>query len=82
MSIVNACRDRDGLRFDYRDHHEHGSTRAVEPHRLVFINRKWYLVAYDLDRADCVSANTEVKCSSAAVMARQVRGRAGARSFY
>ncbi|MGV9840270.1 helix-turn-helix transcriptional regulator [Nocardia niigatensis] len=51
-SIVNACRDREGLRFEYNDHHQRGSRRAVEPHRLVFVNRKWYLVAYDLDRAD------------------------------
>lgn len=52
ISIVNACHNREGLRFDYRDHHQRSTVRTVEPYRLVFVNRKWYLVAYDLDRAD------------------------------
>ena len=28
------------------------ATRTVEPHRLVTLGRRWYLVAWDLDRAD------------------------------
>ena len=29
-----------------------GSSRYVEPHRLVSLGRRWYLVAWDLDRGD------------------------------
>ena len=45
--IAQACRDAERLRFDHRDAHRH-----VEPHRLVLLGRKWYLVAWDLDRVD------------------------------
>jgi len=50
--IAAACRDHDRLRFDYRDHDGTESVRAVEPHRLVHTGRRWYLVGWDLDRAD------------------------------
>jgi predicted DNA-binding transcriptional regulator YafY len=50
--IANACRDHERLRFDYRDHHDASSLRLVEPHRLVNWGRRWYLVAWDDDRAD------------------------------
>jgi predicted DNA-binding transcriptional regulator YafY len=47
-----ACRDREKLRFDYRDHGGAASRRIVEPYRLVQHGRHWYLLAYDVDRAD------------------------------
>ncbi|CAG7657364.1 helix-turn-helix transcriptional regulator [Actinacidiphila bryophytorum] len=47
-----ACRDREQLRFDYRDHGGAASRRAVEPYRLVHHGRRWYLLAYDVERAD------------------------------
>ncbi|MEW2523170.1 helix-turn-helix transcriptional regulator [Actinacidiphila alni] len=50
--IGAACRDRERLRFDYRDHSGAASRRAVEPYRLVHHGRRWYLLAYDVDRAD------------------------------
>lgn len=50
--IAAACRDREGLRFDYRSHEGAESVRAVEPYRLVHSGRRWYLVAWDLDRTD------------------------------
>lgn len=50
--IAAACRDHDRLRFDYRDHDGTATVRAVEPYRLVHTGRRWYLVAWDLDRAD------------------------------
>src|SRR6266545_1166594 len=34
-AIAGACRDRQRLRFDYRDHDGSASIRSVEPHRLV-----------------------------------------------
>ncbi|GAA2414137.1 YafY family protein [Streptomyces pulveraceus] len=50
--IAGACRDAERLRFAYRDHSGSVSRRTVEPHRLVCTEHRWYLVAWDLDRAD------------------------------
>ncbi|MEU4062937.1 YafY family protein [Streptomyces wedmorensis] len=50
--LANACRDGKRLRFAYRDHGGASSRRTVEPHRLVCTERRWYLVAWDLDRGD------------------------------
>ena len=52
VSIVHACRDNEGLRFDYRSRDGIASGRHVEPHRLVSANQRWYLVAWDVDRND------------------------------
>ena len=38
------------MRFDYTSHDGTASVRAVEPHRLVHTGRRWYLVAWDVDR--------------------------------
>jgi predicted DNA-binding transcriptional regulator YafY len=50
--IASACRDRERLRFAYRSRDASESTRHVEPHSLVNLGRRWYLVAWDCDRAD------------------------------
>jgi predicted DNA-binding transcriptional regulator YafY len=50
--IAAACRDRERLRFAYRDHDGGTSRRLVEPHRLVHTGRRWYLVAWDCGRED------------------------------
>ncbi|MFF9349803.1 helix-turn-helix transcriptional regulator [Streptomyces sp. NPDC014734] len=50
--LAGACRDSERLRFAYRDHSGSVSRRTVEPHRLVCTERRWYLVAWDLDRGD------------------------------
>lgn len=50
--LANACRDSERLRFAYEDHNGAASRRTVEPHRLVCSERRWYLVAWDLDRED------------------------------
>ncbi|MFJ5263058.1 helix-turn-helix transcriptional regulator [Streptomyces sp. NPDC088387] len=50
--LAGLCRDTERLRFDYRDHEGASTRRSVEPHRLVCTERRWYLVAWDLDRAD------------------------------
>jgi predicted DNA-binding transcriptional regulator YafY len=50
--LANACRDNERLRFAYLDHGGSATRRTVEPHRLVCTERRWYLVAWDLDRAD------------------------------
>ncbi|MEV4871106.1 YafY family protein [Streptomyces syringium] len=50
--LAHACRDSRRLRFDYRGHEGDATRRTVEPHRLVWAQRRWYLVAWDADRAD------------------------------
>jgi predicted DNA-binding transcriptional regulator YafY len=50
--IAAACRDQEQLRFDYSSHDGRPSQRRVEPYRLVTWGRRWYLVAFDTDRAD------------------------------
>jgi predicted DNA-binding transcriptional regulator YafY len=51
-AITAAARDRERLRFDYRSHDGTASRRDVEPYRLVNWGRRWYLVAWDTQRAD------------------------------
>ena len=48
--IASACRDHEKLRFRYTSREGAASTREVEPHRLVYTWRRWYLAAWDLDR--------------------------------
>jgi predicted DNA-binding transcriptional regulator YafY len=50
--IAGACRDNERLRFKYESHEGEPSRRIVEPHRLVHTGRRWYLVAWDVDRGD------------------------------
>jgi predicted DNA-binding transcriptional regulator YafY len=52
MTIAEACRRRERLRFDYTSARGGQSRRSAEPHSLVSFGRHWYLVAYDLDRDD------------------------------
>jgi predicted DNA-binding transcriptional regulator YafY len=51
-AVAQACRDAERLRFRYTARDGEQSDRHVEPHRLVSLGRRWYLVAYDLDRLD------------------------------
>lgn len=50
--LAAACRDQEIAGFDYRDRSGTFTTRRVEPHRLVPTGFRWYLVAWDLHRAD------------------------------
>ncbi|GAB2830494.1 helix-turn-helix transcriptional regulator [Streptomyces daliensis] len=50
--LAHACRDHERVRFAYESHDKSASRRSVEPHRLVSTRRRWYLVGWDLDRAD------------------------------
>ncbi|OXM58294.1 DNA-binding transcriptional regulator [Amycolatopsis thailandensis] len=53
LTVLTACcRDHEVLRFGYRSHDGSESVRKVEPYRLVNWGRRWYLVAWDLDRGD------------------------------
>lgn len=51
-TVAQACRDEERLRFAYTAQNGERSSRHVEPHRLVALGRRWYLVAYDLRRDD------------------------------
>ncbi len=50
--IAAACRDSECLRFAYRSRDGTDSRRLVEPHTLVNLGRRWYLVAWDRSRED------------------------------
>ncbi len=51
-ALALACRDHETLRFDYETHDGGASRRKVEPYRLANWGRRWYLVAYDVDKKD------------------------------
>ena len=51
-TIAMACRGEERLRFAYTAREREASDRHVEPHRLVSLGRRWYLIAWDLDRGD------------------------------
>jgi predicted DNA-binding transcriptional regulator YafY len=50
--LALACRDTERVRFSYTAASGEESRRHVEPHRLVSLGRRWYLVGYDIDRGD------------------------------
>jgi predicted DNA-binding transcriptional regulator YafY len=51
-ALAAACRDHEKIRIRYQSHDGTASERSVEPHRLVTWGRRWYLVAWDSERAD------------------------------
>ena len=57
VTLADAIRDRETLRFDYAprdavDDDEPAAPRRAEPHHLVTSHGRWYLVGWDLDRDD------------------------------
>jgi predicted DNA-binding transcriptional regulator YafY len=50
--LALACRDNEQVRFDYRARDGDETRRLVEPHNLVSAGRRWYLVGWDVRRAD------------------------------
>ncbi|ONI90246.1 DNA-binding transcriptional regulator [Saccharothrix sp. ALI-22-I] len=50
-AIAGACRDHQRLRFPYAGR-DGGTRRHVEPLGLAHTGRRWYLVAWDVDKAD------------------------------
>jgi len=49
-TLARSSRDNERLRFGYRTYSGAAGDRHVEPHHVVPIGRRWYLVAWDLDR--------------------------------
>ncbi|SDN03146.1 helix-turn-helix transcriptional regulator [Actinacidiphila guanduensis] len=52
VTLALTCRDGERLGFSYTAADGSSSAREVEPYRLVRIDHRWYLVAYDLLRHD------------------------------
>ncbi len=52
QQVAQACRDHEGLRFDYVSGAGATSRRRAEPYQLVHRRGRWYLLAFDLDRDD------------------------------
>ncbi|GAA2724700.1 helix-turn-helix transcriptional regulator [Cellulomonas aerilata] len=57
LAVSDAVRSREVLRFDYRSDQaqadgEPGPARRVQPHHLLARGGRWYLLGWDLDRAD------------------------------
>ncbi|WP_018656295.1 helix-turn-helix transcriptional regulator [Actinomadura flavalba] len=50
-ALAAACRAHERLRFDYTAHQGAATRREAEPYRLVNWGRRWYLLAWDVDRA-------------------------------
>jgi predicted DNA-binding transcriptional regulator YafY len=50
--VAATIRKRERLRLGYVDNEGKATERHVEPVRLVHTGRRWYLVAFDLDRDD------------------------------
>jgi predicted DNA-binding transcriptional regulator YafY len=52
MTLAMCCRRSERVTFTYLDAADRITDRRVEPHRLVSLGRRWYLVGFDLDRYD------------------------------
>jgi len=52
MTLAMCCRRSERVAFTYRDGADRITDRRVEPHRLVSLGRRWYLVGFDLERDD------------------------------
>jgi predicted DNA-binding transcriptional regulator YafY len=51
-TIATACRDHECVRFDYRSRDGTRTRREAEPHFVVNLGRRWYVVAWDRRRED------------------------------
>jgi predicted DNA-binding transcriptional regulator YafY len=52
LSLARASRDHLRVRFEYVDRGGETSERTVEPYRMVTTGRRWYLLAFDVERDD------------------------------
>jgi predicted DNA-binding transcriptional regulator YafY len=52
VQLAQACDSSQRAAFTYESAEGLKTRRRVEPHRLVATDRRWYLVAYDLERDD------------------------------
>ena len=77
------CRDTVRVRFDYESRDKTPSARTVEPVGLVATGRRWYLMAYDVDRDDWrtfrLDRMTRGRADDLAVPRARARGPRGVR---
>ncbi|MEU8330387.1 YafY family protein [Micromonospora sp. NPDC048839] len=52
VTLARACRDAVRVRFSYTARDGGQEERTVEPVRMVTTGRRWYLMAWDVDRDD------------------------------
>ncbi len=52
LRLARSVRDTVRVRFDYESRDKSPTSRTVEPVGLVATGRRWYLMAYDVDRDD------------------------------
>lgn len=52
MTLAHACREAQRVTCTYAAATGPATVRRIEPYRLVATGRRWYLVAFDLDRDD------------------------------
>ncbi|MDE9365552.1 YafY family protein [Luteipulveratus sp. YIM 133132] len=52
LALAQGIREHVRVTFDYESRTGERSERRVEPYRLAATGRRWYLMAYDLDRED------------------------------
>ncbi|CAN5172788.1 hypothetical protein BH20ACT5_BH20ACT5_19270 [soil metagenome] len=52
LAVAAAVRDSHSVRADYEKHDGTSTRRTLEPHRIVHAGRRWYVVAWDVERAD------------------------------
>ncbi|MDN6352179.1 MAG: YafY family transcriptional regulator [Corynebacterium sp.] len=51
-TVALACRDSDTVTFTYESNRSSRSLRTVQPHKVVTVENRLYLVGWDLDRGD------------------------------
>lgn len=51
-TLADAVAQGSRVRFEYTDQEGRDTRRVVEPHRHVLRERRWYVVAFDIDRED------------------------------
>ena len=73
-TLAQGCRDDEALTFTYTARAADPTARRVEPHRLVSMGRRWYLVGYDRDRQDWRSFRVD-RMEKAALTGQQFRPR-------
>ena len=71
--LAAACRDGECVRFAYRTRDGAEGRRDVEPHSLVHLGRRWYLLAWDRTREDWRSFRVDRLSKPAATGVRHPR---------
>ena len=76
MTLARACRDHEHVTTGYVDRAGSATERRLEPYQLVTTGRRWYLLAYDRDRARLAqpAAGPDGRCARARQHVRR-RGR-------